>query len=107
MTSQSAHSRIFTWLSVAVAVLALAGANAAQAGSSNSLMDVSADGALLACSNRDSGTVTFVDLATNKVLREVSVGHHPEGVSFIGKSHELAVAPRSLAPVPISRVQAL
>lgn len=92
MTSQPPHLRIFAWLSVAVAVLALAGSNAAQAGSSNSLMDISSDGALLACSNRDSGTVTLVDLATNRVLREVSIGHHPEGVSFIGKSHELAVA---------------
>jgi YVTN family beta-propeller protein len=62
------------------------------AGSSNSLMDISADGKLLACSNRDSGTVTLVDLAARKKLREVKVGEHPEGVSFIGKSHKLAVA---------------
>src|SRR3712207_4198954 len=64
----------------------------AVAGSSNSLMDVSADGALLACSNRDSGTVTVVDLRANRKLREVSVGHKPEGVSFLGDSHRLAVA---------------
>src|SRR4051794_18256766 len=49
------------------------------AGSSNSLMDISADGKLLACSNRDSGTVSIVDLATNKKLREVKVGQKPEG----------------------------
>ena len=92
MTSQTAHSRILAWLSVTVAVSVFVGSNPAQAGSSNSLMDISADGSLLACSNRDSGTVTFVELGTNQVLREVSVGHHPEGVSFIGQSRELAVA---------------
>ena len=69
-----------------------AGQAAALAGSSNSLMDVSADGALLACSNRDSGTVTLVDLKTNAKLREVAVGQKPEGVSFLGASHRLAVA---------------
>lgn len=64
----------------------------AHAGTSNSLMDISTDGQLLACSNRDSGTVTIVALPTLEMLHEVAVGHHPEGVSFIGNSHELAVA---------------
>ena len=76
----------------ACAVLLLVACSAARAGSSNSLMDVSADGALLACSNRDSGTVTVVDLATHTKLREVRVGEKPEGVSFLGASHKLAVA---------------
>ena len=62
------------------------------AGTSNSLMDISADGKLLACSNRDNGTVTVVDLATHRKLREIKVGRHPEGVTFIGKSHNIAVA---------------
>lgn len=62
------------------------------ASTSNSLMDISADGKLLACSNRDSGTVTIVDLATHTKLREVTVGTKPEGVTFIGDSHRLAVA---------------
>ena len=62
------------------------------AGSSNSLMDISVDGILLACSNRDSGSVSIVDLATRKTVREIPVGHDPEGVSFLGKSHSLAVA---------------
>lgn len=62
------------------------------AGQSNSLMDISTDGSLLACSNRDSGTVTIVDLATHKVVREIKVGKHPEGVTFLGDSHRLAVA---------------
>jgi len=65
---------------------------AAVARDSNSLMDISGDGRLLACSNRDSGTVTIVDLATLKKLRETRVGVHPEGVAFLGKTHTLAVA---------------
>lgn len=63
-----------------------------QAGSSNSLMDISTDGTLLACSNRDSGTVTIVDLASQLVKAEIPLGEHPEGVSFLGTSHQLAVA---------------
>jgi DNA-binding beta-propeller fold protein YncE len=62
------------------------------AGQSNSLMDISADGELLACSNRDSGTVTIVDLSRHEVLREVAVGNKPEGVTFLGPTHSLAVA---------------
>jgi YVTN family beta-propeller protein len=78
---------------VVAGVFALLVANGvASAGSSNSLLDISTDGALLACSNRDSGTVTVVDLATNKKLHEVKVGEKPEGVSFLGASHQLAVA---------------
>ena len=63
-----------------------------QAGQSNSLMDISTDGTVLACSNRDSGTVTIVNLATHRVLHEVRVGRHPEGVTFLGDTHRLAVA---------------
>ncbi|MHC4879158.1 MAG: beta-propeller fold lactonase family protein [Planctomycetota bacterium] len=66
--------------------------HAVLAGSSNSLMDISRDGRLLACSNRDSGTVTIVSLPDHQVLREVAVGRHPEGVSFVGQSHNVAVA---------------
>ncbi|HYE21777.1 MAG TPA: YncE family protein [Tepidisphaeraceae bacterium] len=64
----------------------------ALAGQSNSLMDISADGTLLACSNRDSGTVSIVALPSHKKLREFPAGHKPEGVSFVGSSHKLAVA---------------
>ncbi len=64
----------------------------AHAGTSNSLMDISTDGSLLACSNRDSGSVTIVALPSLDVLHEVAVGHHPEGVTFVGNSHDLAVA---------------
>ncbi len=62
------------------------------AGTSNSLMDISTDGQLLVCSNRDAGTLSVVDLATNKKLREVKVGRHPEGVTFVGDTHHVAVA---------------
>jgi len=62
------------------------------AGASNSLMDLSADGTLLACSNRDSGTVTVVELPSLKKRFETAVGDLPEGVSFIGESHDIAVA---------------
>ncbi|MAV37757.1 MAG: hypothetical protein CMJ59_20125 [Planctomycetaceae bacterium] len=72
--------------------LGLSMVSPASAGSSNSLMDVSADGRLLACSNRDSGTLTIVDLRSHHAVREVPVGAKPEGVSFIGDSHRVAVA---------------
>ncbi|MCA9006986.1 MAG: beta-propeller fold lactonase family protein [Planctomycetaceae bacterium] len=62
------------------------------AGQSNSLLDISTDGKLLACSNRDSGSVTIVDLKTNQKLHEIKVGKHPEGVSFVGDSHQVATA---------------
>lgn len=62
------------------------------AGTSNSLLDVSADGRWLAASNRDNGTVSLVDLASQKVVHEVRVGNKPEGVSFLGRSNSLAVA---------------
>ena len=65
---------------------------AAEGGTSNSLMDVSADGRLLACSNRDSGTVTIVDLKKKEKVFEILVGVKPEGVTFLGDTHRLAVA---------------
>ena len=62
------------------------------AGPSNSLMDISRDGTLLACSNRDSGTVTIVNLDAHAKRCEVPVGAKPEGVSFVGATHVVAVA---------------
>jgi YVTN family beta-propeller protein len=79
-----------TRLQITIVSLMAVWTQAALAGSSNSLMDISNDGRLLACSNRDSGSVTFVDLTTNKVIREVQVGKKPEGVSFVGTTHNLA-----------------
>ena len=64
----------------------------ADAGQSNSLMDISTDGKLLACSNRDNGSVSIIDLKSHKKLSEIKVGKHPEGVSFLGNTHLLATA---------------
>lgn len=81
------------WSQLAVMLLTLlSNVRSTWAGSSNSLLDLSGDGRLLACSNRDSGTVTIVDPATFTKLREIPVGHKPEGVTFLGDTHQLAVA---------------
>jgi YVTN family beta-propeller protein len=56
----------------------------ARAGSSNSLLDVSPDGALLLVANADNGTITVVDTKERKAVREIAVGEKPEGVSWIG-----------------------
>ena len=63
----------------------------AHAGSSNSLMDVSADGTRLLVVNSDNGTVTVVDAVARKPLREIPIGEKPEGVTWIG-SGPLAAA---------------
>ena len=56
------------------------------AGASNSLLDVSPDGKLLAVANTDNGTVSVVDLKSRKKLHEFPCGDHPEGVAWAGKS---------------------
>lgn len=86
------HTGRHSWMGLVLAVISVGLSSLAIAGSSNSLMDLSADGKLLACSNRDSGTVSIVDLATHRKVREVPVGHDPEGVTFIGDTHTLAIA---------------
>ncbi len=75
---------------IAVMILLLASRGTAHAGGSNSLLDVSTDGTLLAAANRDNGTVSIVDVATGKVLREVAVGKKTEGATFLGESHSVA-----------------
>ena len=72
--------------------ISVAASQVATAGHSNSLMDISSDGQLLACSNRDSGTVTIVSLKSNEKLREIKVGIKPEGVTFVGDTHTVCVA---------------
>ncbi len=62
-----------------------------RAGSSNSLLDISPDGARLIVANRDNGTVTVVDAGNERVLHEVKVGTHPEGVTWIGNGPLAAV----------------
>ncbi len=75
-----------------LALLALLVAGpAARANSSNSLMDVSPDGALLLVANRDNGTVSVIDTAARKKLHEVSVGDEPEGVTWVGAGPLAAV----------------
>src|SRR5262245_9285374 len=74
------------------ALLAACLAGPGRAGTSNSLLDISADGELLACSNRDSGTVSVIRLKGRDKLHEVKVGKEPEGISFVGATHTLAVA---------------
>src|SRR5581483_12092619 len=70
---------------------ALAGTAPARAGTSNSLLDVSPDGTRLLVANRDNGTVTLVDTAARKAVRETPVGEHPEGVTWIGNGPLAAV----------------
>jgi YVTN family beta-propeller protein len=66
--------------------------SSAQAGTSNSLLDVSADGGRLLVANPDNGTVTVVDTAARKVLHEIKAGEKAEGVTWIGKGPLAAVA---------------
>src|SRR5438128_11295501 len=66
-------------------VIVCAPISTAQAGASNSLLDVTPDGSRLLVANADNGTVTVVDTAERKALREIRVGDKPEGVAWIGK----------------------
>ncbi len=63
----------------------------AVAGSSNSLLDLSPDGAWLLATNADNGTVTVVDTKARKAVREIKVGDKPEGVTWIGAGPLAAV----------------
>ncbi len=54
------------------------------------LMNFSSDGSLVACSNRDSGTVSVLSWPGLKMVQEVKVGSHPEGVAWIGSTKQLA-----------------
>lgn len=64
----------------------------AQAGTSNSLMDVHPGGAILAVANTDSGTVSLVDLKSRMKLAEIPVGDHPEGVCWVRGGKTLFVS---------------
>ena len=72
-------------------LILLAAVTVLQAGPSNSLMDLTPDGKLLLVANTDSGTVTLVDLVSRKKVREIAVGDHPEGVTWIGSGPVAAV----------------
>jgi YVTN family beta-propeller protein len=76
----------------AILLLAVLGViPAARANTSNSLMDVSADGTLLLVANPDNGTVTVVDTVARKKLHEVAVGDKPQGVTWVGAGPLAAV----------------
>jgi YVTN family beta-propeller protein len=64
----------------------------APAGTSNSLLDLSPDGKRLLVANPDNDSVTVVDTATRRVLREIKVGEKPEGVTWIGSGPLAATA---------------
>jgi YVTN family beta-propeller protein len=75
--------RFFRWL---LAVGLVCGQAASlHAGSSNSLLDLSPDDSRLLVANADNGSVTVVDAAIHKALREIKVGDKPEGVAWINK----------------------
>jgi YVTN family beta-propeller protein len=61
------------------------------ANTANSLLDLTPDGTQLLVANTDSGTVTLVDLRTRKKVREIAVGDHPEGVTWISSGPLAAV----------------
>lgn len=73
------------------AVLVLALAAPAFAGSANSLLDVSADGSRLLVANTDSGTVTVVNLKSKTVHCELPAGDHPEAAAWAGNVGLVAV----------------
>jgi YVTN family beta-propeller protein len=64
--------------------LTLALALPASAGISNSLLDVTPNGKLLVVANTDADSVSVVDAKGRKLLHEIAVGDHPEGVSWVG-----------------------
>ena len=59
-------------------------ARPAQAGTNNSLMDITPHGKWLLVANNDNNSVTVIDALDRKKLREFPVGKKPEGVSWIG-----------------------
>ncbi len=79
------------WLLAYGAAAMVFSCGSALAASSNSMLAVSVDGRFLAAANRDNGTVSIVDLAERKVLREIPVGHKPESVLFLGETPVVAV----------------
>ncbi len=85
MTLRLAARLVLAALSVAYA------SGSSHAGSSNSLLDVTPDGKRLLVANADNGSVTVIDAAANKALREIAVGDKPEGVAWIGNGPLAAV----------------
>jgi DNA-binding beta-propeller fold protein YncE len=65
-------------------------ADAADGPRNSSILAFSDDGTLLACSNRDSGSVTILTWPALQKKSEIPVGRHPEGIAWIPGSHRLA-----------------
>jgi len=84
MNHPTAVASYFSMRSLLPPAVLLLIAPAVLAGASNSLLDVSPDGSRLIVANSDNGTVTVVDLKERKVVREIPVGDHPEGVAWVG-----------------------
>ncbi len=76
---------------LALVTLAALAAGPLRAGSSNSLLDLSPDGARLLAANPDNGTVTVLDCGSRMKLREIPVGEKPEGVTWLGVGPRAAV----------------
>jgi YVTN family beta-propeller protein len=75
---------------LAVGILVFAGSTAL-GGTSNSLLDLAPDGQRLLAANADNDSVTVIDTAGRKVLREIKVGEKPQGVTWIGDGPLAAV----------------
>ncbi|MFO0428080.1 MAG: hypothetical protein ACK526_16060 [Planctomyces sp.] len=65
------------------------GLNAGNSASS-SLLAFSSDGTMLACSNRDNGSVTILSWPELRKVEEIPVGLHPEGLTWIPETHLIA-----------------
>ncbi len=76
-------------LAAVLSLFSAANAGFAQSQSAG-LMNFNSTGDRLACSNRDSGTVTIVRWPELTVVQEIPVGEHPEGVAWLGQSSLLA-----------------
>ena len=87
--SMSAFRTLLTLGVVAISTICVPSLLEAQTRSAG-LMNLNSDGSLVACSNRDSGSVTILTWPGLKVVREIAVGHHPEGVAWLGNSHQVA-----------------
>lgn len=74
-----------SWLVVSAAF-----STAIFASESSSLLTMSTDGSRIACTNRDSGTVTSISSMKLQNQWETEVGRHPEGITFVGNSDLLA-----------------
>jgi DNA-binding beta-propeller fold protein YncE len=73
-----------------VVLMLVSGTTALAQSRSAGLLSFNASGNRLACSNRDSGTVTILKYPGLEVLHEIKVGSHPEGVAWVGASSTLA-----------------